>query len=164
MSRTSLNSLITPCSCNWAVSSSFDVGLSSRWVGIRYCYIGDGTYSRVGLLEPFYYYYYLQPTKTSVFFCFIYTVLYSAICRPSDCTVGMLPGPWFEPRTGSLESGTLTTRPPHLHISKSIVAAILVHVGEVTWINVPTVNGMMNSNGDLPISFHSFTVYTYRWN
>ena len=53
------------------------------------------------------------------------------------------------------------------HISTSlivycIVAAILVHVGEVTWINKPKFNGMMNSNGDLPVSFHSFSAFTYR--
>ena len=30
------------------------------------------------------------------------------------------PGPRFEPRTGSLEAGTLTTRPPHLHTTKEV--------------------------------------------
>ena len=34
---------------------------------------------------------------------------YRVICRPSGHT-----GPRIEPRTGDLEAGTLTARPPHL--------------------------------------------------
>ena len=60
----------------------------------------------------------LQPTDGFRGF-YYFLQYYSVICRPSDHTVGS-PRPRFEPGTGDLEAGTLTTRPPHPPSSSSM--------------------------------------------
>ena len=47
------------------------------------------------------------------YFILYITSNYSALCCSSDCTLWGGPGTRFEPGTGGLEAGTLTTRPPH---------------------------------------------------
>ena len=60
-------------------------------------------------------------SKLICFYCpprpTLFIQYYSAICRPSNHTMGR-PGPRFEPGMGDLEAGTRTTKPPHLLLSK----------------------------------------------
>ena len=48
----------------------------------------------------------------------------SVICRLSENTVGKPPGPRYEPGTGDLVAGTLTTRLPHLQITNVLFQCV----------------------------------------
>ena len=57
----------------------------------------------------------LQPAEAEGIVRTLFIQYYSTICRPSEHTAwGGGPGARFEPGTGDLEAGTLTSRPPHL--------------------------------------------------
>ena len=85
---------------------------------------------------------YLQPAEAYSFITLLIQC-YNVVCRPSNHTVGG-PGPRFEPKTGDLEAGTLTTRPPpHLLYLLHSLAGVLT--GNYAGLVTPAASGSATS-------------------
>ena len=65
-----------------------------------------------------------SPLRPRILICTSLIPYNSVICRLSENIDGKPPGPRYEPGTGDLVAGTLTTRLPHLQITNVLFQCV----------------------------------------